>query len=62
MLIPGTLAILAGAALTVTGCRKSKACAKWRGVAARRLATSRLAPRAMAYSRYNGSSASNNDA
>lgn len=57
MLVPGLLAIAAGTTLLTLGCRKSRTCAKWRAAAARRLATTRLAPRATAYSRYSGTPA-----
>jgi hypothetical protein len=56
MLGPGILAILAGIGLVTVGCRKSRACQQWRGAAARRLSTTRLAPRAAQYARYAGSS------
>ena len=56
MLGPGILAILAGIGLVAVGCRKSRTCQQWRGAAARRLSTTRLAPRAAQYARYAGSS------
>lgn len=62
MLAPGILAILAGTVLVTVGCRKSRACANWRSSVGRRLATTRLAPRAVAYARYSGSSAGSSGA
>lgn len=52
MLAPGILAIMGGTVLVFLGCRKSKALAKWRGAAARRLATTPLSPKATQYARY----------
>lgn len=52
MLAPGILLLLAGSALVAMGWRRSKVCTQWRAAAARRLATTRLAPRAQQYSRY----------
>ncbi|KAL4452476.1 hypothetical protein ABPG75_008138 [Micractinium tetrahymenae] len=61
MLAPGIVAIVAGSGLVAVGCRRSKACARWRANSARRLATTRLTPLPQRYARYSGSSSSGSD-
>ena len=52
LVAPGIVTLVGGAVLVALACRRSRRCAQWRGAAGQWLATSRLAPRAVRYTRY----------